>query len=414
MAFAMSQKLPRIEAPARRSTKPGELRFHLLLLACALAVGSLLQVAGPAWSRAIFDRVKLDSVTGIAALLLALLVSIVAHELGHLLAASFLNFEILGATIGPFRYERQPGLSHFRYAADGWFRCSVSAVPREMHNGWRGRTMMVVLAGPIVTLLLFVLAARLALDSHGAGVDDRWFSQFWSCCAAVNFFLFVMGLIPNGRFAAVRNDAALFLALYQNGVDAIDMMVCHQAIELGLRGVRPQDYPEPLMLELAKFHGRPYTNLMVARRMVEWAVDCDDIKMADQWDQFALSASDQCSERLANVSLAESACFDVLFRNSMRSARRKFAETDFTSLFPPALAERAIAARLVACDLPHWAPTHILQAQYHLPLGIPYYSYERMLLEKLHNRVLSQCPPESMAVVPSPGLNSMVMSASKS
>jgi Zn-dependent protease len=401
MALAMSQKLPRISAPAREPRQPAGLRFHFFVLMAAVLLGALIQLRGPAWSSPILDQIKIDSFSGAGTLVLALLLSIFVHELGHLLAARFLNFAVLGGAIGPFRFEKQHRTSLFHYAKEGWFRCSISAVPREMHNGWRGRTMMVVAAGPAATLILLMISASSALNNPGLNAGGNWLAQFWSACAAVNFFLFVLGLIPNGRFANVRNDAALFLALYQNAADAVDMMVCHQAIELGLRGIRPQDYPEPLMLELAKFNGRPYTNLMVARRMLEWAADCGDIAMAGQWDQYVLSASEKCSPRLANVCLAESACFEVIFRNDMRAARRKFAEVDFDSLFPPALAERTQASRLIACDLPHWAPTHILQAQYHLPLGIPYYNYERMLLDKLHLKVLAQCPPEcGTAIVP--------------
>ena len=83
----------------------------------------------------------------------------------------------------------------------------------------------------------------------------------------------------------------------------------------------------------------------------------------------------------------------MLFREDPRAAVHKFAKVDFDELFPPALAERAQAARLIACGLPHRAPAHILRAQYHLPLGNPYHNYERMLLDKLHARALSQSLP---------------------
>jgi hypothetical protein len=189
----------------------------------------------------------------------------------------------------------------------------------------------------------------------------------------------------------MRNDAALFLALKRNGADAQDMFRCHQAIDLPLRGTRPQDYPQALIVELSAFSGRPYTNLMVGRRLVEWAVDSDYIATAGSWDQYALAAGEKCGGDEANRALAESACFDLLFRGDARSARHRFAQVDFDSLFPPAFAERSKAARLIACDMPQRASKHILQGQYHLPTGIPYYEYERMLLAKLHDLALAGC-----------------------
>jgi hypothetical protein len=136
---------------------------------------------------------------------------------------------------------------------------------------------------------------------------------------------------------------------------------------------------------------------MAARRIVEWAIDSGDIATAGTWDQHALSAGEKCGGHEANRALAESACFDVLFRSDLRSARHRFAQVDFDSLFPPAFAERARAARLIACDLPQRASKHILQGQYELPSGIPYYEYERMLLGKLHDLVLADCQSRYLA-----------------
>jgi len=234
-------------------------------------------------------------------------------------------------------------------------------------------------------------AVRFAILYNGLTATASWQAQFWSSCAEVNFLLFLLGLIPNGRFAQVRNDAALFTALSRNSADARDMFRCHQAIDLALRGIRPEDYPKSTMLDLAGVSSRPYTSLMVARRMVEWTTDSGDIAAASCWDQYALSAAEKCGPDEANRALAESACFDVLFRGDLRTARHRLGQVDFDSLFPLALAERAKAARLIACDLPQRAPAHVLRAQYHLPLGIPYYDYERMLLDKLHSEALSRC-----------------------
>jgi hypothetical protein len=391
MAIGVTPSLLPVSAPVKEAHRPGEFYFYLLLLGGAVALGASLQAAGPAWSRGIFEQVRPDSVLGLAALLLALLISIAAHELGHLFAALFLNFEILGFGVGPFRCERQHGKVAFRYVPGNWLNCSISAVAREIRNCWRFRTMSVIAAGPAVTLLLLLAAVRLSLHSYGLPAPASWPGQFWSSCAEVNFFLFLLGLVPNGRFAQVRNDAALFIALKRNSGDALDIFRCHQAIDLALRGDRPEDYPKSIMLELADAGGRPYTRLMVARRMVEWATDSGDMATAGCWDQYAVAAAEKCGPHEANRALAEAACFDVLFRGDLRSARHRFGQVDFDSLFPPSLAERARASRLIACDLPQRAGAHVLRAQYHLPLGIPYYDYERMLLGKVHDLALSRC-----------------------
>ena len=168
------------------------------------------------------------------------------------------------------------------------------------------------------------------------------------------------------------------------------MFRCHQAIELALRGIRPDEFPEELLLELALFPGRPYTRLIVAQRMVEWAIDSGNVELASEWDHAALAASERCHPHVSNRALAESACFDVLFRADFEAANQKFANVEFGQLFPPPLAERALAARWVAAELPNRAARHILKAQYHLPLGNSYYNFERLLLDELHTKALSQ------------------------
>ena len=140
------------------------------------------------------------------------------------------------------------------------------------------------------------------------------------------------------------------------------------------------------------FSGRPYTQLdggsahgRVGRRFRRYGDG------GLRGINSTLSAGEKCGGDEANRALAESACFDLLFRGDPRSARHRFAQVDFESLFPPAFAERSKAARLIACDMPQRASKHILQGQYHLPAGIPYYEYERMLLAKLHNLALTGC-----------------------
>jgi hypothetical protein len=390
MANGLTTKFPPTSLPIAEFRKRSNLTFHLLLLGLAIAGGLVFQVAGPAWALAIFGHVELGTIGGVAALLTALLVSIVAHELGHLCTAILLNYEVVGGALGPLRFERSHRATIFSYTPEDWARCYVSAVPREMGAEWRQRTMAVVAAGPAFTLLLLIISVCIALTRA------TWLTPFWSCCAEVNFLIFVLGLFPNTRFGGPRNDAALFRALYQNAADALDIFTCHRAIQLGLRGIRPEDYPEPLLLELACFNWRPYTNLLVARRMMEWAIDSGDLKLASAWDEHALANSKKCTARERNIALAESACFDVLFRHDRLSAGDKFAAVNFETLFPPSLAERARAARLLACESPSQAPAHILRAQYHLPLGIPYYDYERKLLSQLHAVALAQFKVEAL------------------
>jgi hypothetical protein len=379
MGLALSQKFPQTVVLESEKPRVKAFRFQFLMLVAAVVLGSLIDLFGPAWARTILDQVKLDNTAAAAAMFGALLVSVVVHETGHLLAALSLNFHLLGFALGPLRYERQPGASSFWFSSEGWFRCSVSAVPRETQSCWNYRMMTVIAAGQAATLLLLMISSVESLAGH---------TVFWSASAEINLLLFVLGLVPNGRLAKTRNDAELFLAVWRNGADAFEMRMCHQALELGLGRLRPRDYPERLMSNLAGLSGRPYTNLIVAKRMVEWALDNNDQAMASAWDEHALTACLGLGRRTLNQALAESGCIDLLFRDQRSSALTKFAQVDFARLRPPFLAERAKAAWLIARDLPHMARVHILCAQQRLPPEVPYCEYERAILAQLHTKAI--------------------------
>jgi Zn-dependent protease len=371
----------------------GLLSLNASLLAIALAVGVLLQSFGPRWVQTIFSTVKLDSIGGVAAVIASLLAATVIHELGHLLAALLLDFEILGASLGPFRLQRLHGKHAVNLSRKRLFSCSVSAVPRGTER-WRAKMMVVVGAGPAATLL----AGIFSVCAVAAGKPEGWLAIFWSSLAQFNFFLFFLGLIPNGNNAPVRNDATFFLALKRNAREAQEMQLYHQTAQLMVAGVRPRDYSESLLAQLASWRGRADTNVLIARTMVEWAVDSGDLALADSWDRQALTQSERCEARQRNSALASSACFDLLFRQDPAAARGKFSQVDFASLFPPSFSHRAKAASLLADGQPARVPAQIIRAQYALPLGINYYNFDRMLLEKLHLLALA-LPPKTQTTL---------------
>jgi hypothetical protein len=128
--------------------------------------------------------------------------------------------------------------------------------------------------------------------------------------------------------------------------------------------------------------------LLAARTLTEWALESDDQVRASVWERRALEQSEQCDARLRNSALAASACFDVLFRDDSAAAREKFVKVNFDALFPKYFAYRARAVWLLANNRTEQVPAQVIRAQYALPLGLPYYDFERMLLGRLHLKAL--------------------------
>ncbi len=369
--------------PGVRAKRQTDLRFQAALFAVAVALGTLLETAGPRWVQTIFGNVNFDSFGNASAVLAALLAAVITHEAGHLLVAWLCGFEILGGKLGPLRLEMLHGTRKISFSSSGLFSCAVSAVPRD-DTHWRKKMMWVVAGGPAATLLGGIGAASIAVFS----TPLAWLGAFWSALALFHFLIFVLGLIPNGESAKARNDATLFLALHRNAAAAQELNLYHRLTQLRLTAIRPCDYPSSLMSEAAQWKGRTEANLLVARTLSEWALDCGDQARASVWERRTLELSEHCDARLRNSALAASGCFDVLFRDDIAAARDKFRGVDFDALFPEYFAYRARAACLLANELSAQVPAQVIRAQYALPHGLAYYDFERMLLARLHLKAL--------------------------
>ncbi|HEY1948166.1 MAG TPA: site-2 protease family protein [Bryobacteraceae bacterium] len=355
------------------------------LLLAGLTLGLLVLSFGPPGMRSLFGAFSLNAPGALPALLIATAASVIIHELGHLLVAVSLGFEVLGISLGPVRLQWLHGKYAVRFSVKRLFLASIAVVPKDMRN-WRRRSMSVAAAGPLATLLTAIAACGMAISRSPSGVEHT----FWCALVQMNLFIFVLGLVPNAAQAVARNDAALFRMLFNDGLEAHELELVYLISQLRLHAIRPSDYPVPLMDRLAIHRAsRSGARVMAARTMSDWALDLGDFRMADSWDREAVTHAAHCEPRLRNSALAASACLDVVFRGDMNSARAKFASVDLDELFPPCFAHRVRAARLLAIDQPHLAPAEVIRAQYALPLGLDYYDFERMLLEKIHLQALA-------------------------
>jgi hypothetical protein len=126
--------------------------------------------------------------------------------------------------------------------------------------------------------------------------------------------------------------------------------------------------------------------LLYANTIALWAIDRGDMQTADAWDRRAVELSACCEARARNLTLAKSACFDVLFRQDQAAARRKFAGVDFTALTPDWFRHRAQGAQSVATGEFSAALAAAGRAEVLFPKPLPYYEFEKMLLLQLRRQ----------------------------
>lgn len=348
----------------------------------AVAIGIAAKLFGPSWARMLFQGVRIETVSALSAFAAAFGVGIILHEAGHLLAGVLLNFELIGASLGPVRAAHFHGKWTFQLSGT-LLSGSISAIPRNNH-AWRKRMLLVVAAGPAATLLTGVVAGLLLSN----GSFDVWMRCFLASLTQLSFFLFFLGLIPNGSKAQVRNDARLCYSLFRNSVEAQEILLYHLITQLGVAGMRPRDYPERLIRKLAAARSRPDMSLVYAHTIIMWAIDRGEMQTAEAWEQRAMELCERCDLRLQNLTLARSAFFDVLFRNRLALARYKFAEVNLEVLSPPYFMHRTRAAYQLAEGNIDEALAEVHRATFRFPKHLPYYDFERMLLGQLHRKTI--------------------------
>jgi hypothetical protein len=364
------------------------------LLAAALACGLALRLFGPAWAQVFFHSSAPSAASGLVILLAALATAIVLHEAGHLAAALLLDFDVLGGSLGPLRLIGLHGRWTLQFSGS-FFSGSVIAIPRRNAATWRTRMLAVVASGPAATLLSGMAAAALIPCFPPS---DSAPARFLASLTQLSFFIFLLGLLPNASASRIQNDARLFYSLLCNTAEAGEILLYHLLTQLQIVGFRPRDYPRQFIFKLAHASGMPEMRVVCAQAIAAWALDCGDAATADAWDKRALDLADFCDLKHQNSALATSACFDVILRRDLRTARGKLADVHFDLLSPAWLRHRAKAVYSLALSNIHESLAEISRARYAFPSRLPYYDFERMLLARLH-RIAVETRPQELAQI---------------
>jgi hypothetical protein len=118
-----------------------------------------------------------------------------------------------------------------------------------------------------------------------------------------------------------------------------------------------------------------------------WAVDAGQVAVADAWDVYANQLMELAPLRLSSTMLAESAVFDLLYRDLPASAARKLSAVKLEAL-APWLRERAMAALEVVSGRHEKALGNVATGRNLLSPALSYSQFESRLLDLIENRAL--------------------------
>ncbi len=251
--------------------------------------------------------------------------------------------------------------------------------------------LVVVAAGPLFTLFLTILS--ITLLKSGTVQHNL---QAWAMLAELNVVLFLLGLVPNGSKAVVRNDSALLHLLLRDTPDTHDVLLFHILLQMQREGYRPRQYPEDVIREIALRSPRPEIGCYFARAVSDWAMDRNDLATADAWDRRALDLSLLAAPQHANTALAHAACLDILLREDLSAAASKCQEIDFRALQPVFFRYRTQAVRQLTAKRVLEAVAELQHAESALTSARPLFDFERGLCKRLRQIGVAISKAESL------------------
>ncbi len=227
---------------SRSSRRPQTARPSVLsLLAGGLigATGAMIAVWGAAPLVKTAARSRMGGVGLIVLMLVELVFALMAHELGHVLAALSVKFRFQLLVIGPLRVERDESERlRARWNRDlTMYGGAAASLPTDTHNLLQ-RFAIVIAGGPLLSLLLCGLALTLSAQIPAANAAVRFaFAWFGLACGMV--FLATALPLPGGAF---QTDGARLWQLLRGGAQATRTVALLTLTALLRAGVRPQKW----------------------------------------------------------------------------------------------------------------------------------------------------------------------------
>jgi hypothetical protein len=388
--------------------KRGQPHNRLQMLAIAILLCCLVKGLAPELTGQVIAAAPLSSARNLGVLLVAWVLSVIWHELGHLITALLVGFDVVGIAFGPIRASRIDGSWSTQISGRSPFAASISAVPHRSSAfdtaTWRNGMLIVVAGGPLATLV-GAAASLLALQFATLTPAD---SCFFAFAAELNVLIFLLGLVPNRPDSPIRNDTSLFLALLRGGSDAHAILLYHLISQVRKQGFRPCFYPEHMIRAIARAYAPAEFRVLFAQTVCEWALDRGRVQTAEAWDRHALDLATSCNIRIYTHAMAHSACLDWLLRQDRAAAGAKCAEITLASISPEWLQHRSKSVAFLTKGNILEAMGEMQRAEFCFPAGVPYFEFQKHLIDRLRQtaKVLSDAEiplPEPHSGTPGTG-----------
>jgi hypothetical protein len=276
---------------------------------------------------------EMDSGFGWLIFLLALLLSITIHELGHLSAGWLVGFRFSMISIGPFCLRIEHGRLKIRLLREltalGYAGMHIDAVRRL-----RRRFLTYVLAGPLAGLLSVPFAVFFANHTNFARVH-AWSLSFAAELAMISIALSIISLIPIPMGGVSVNDGSR-IAMLLGDYKRTRRLFCVFAIAWQQEGgVQPRNWKRTWLKAATSIADESVDDFGANWIAYICYAGRKDGSAAGLYLERCLELSPFLTENIRDLSAQEAAVFTAWFRNDAVIAEKWLAQMKRPGLINP-------------------------------------------------------------------------------
>lgn len=199
-----------------------------------------------------------------------LLVVLGTHEIGHLIGGMSRGMRFLMLIVGPFGWHASASGVRFEWNTNVALMGGLAAaMPTAVGPNLRRQLLINIASGPLISLLLSILAIVLA-----PFVDPR-ITAYLTFIAATSFGIFVVTLIPTNA-GGFMSDGMQIIDVMRGGNAVVERSALMQIFAQSLNGVRPRDWDLSALDVLSKIQSDdPLRHTGSSLYLLARAMDCE-------------------------------------------------------------------------------------------------------------------------------------------
>ena len=215
-------------------------------------------------------------VASLVQLQLAISISTLGHEMGHLIAGLVSDMSLRSFQVGPLQWAIRNGRWKFDFQLSRLSGGAVGMVPIHLKN-IRGREAFMILGGPVASLLMGTTSGVAALVAKGHAWEPLW--AFLSMTSVVSSVGFIVNLIPQKPEAQYSDGAQIFQLVTNSPWAQVHLAFAMVASSL-VTSTRPRDFDVALINRAGDFIAQNERGMLLRLFACMHHIDAGEIEEA--------------------------------------------------------------------------------------------------------------------------------------